>query len=91
MDHNDQKKGTSENPFLPPLFMLQFQIRSFYPNAWRKDGNSKISVLIVIINMVLSKISQNLFEMISIQYCDSSRKPEQTLELVGFDIMHYNN
>ena len=91
MHHNDQKKGTLENPSLPPLFMLQFQIRSFYPNAWRKDGNSKILVLIVIINMVLSKISQNLFEMISIQYCDSPRKPEQTLELVGFDIMHYNN
>ena len=41
MHHNDQKKGTSENPFLPSLFMLQFQIRSFYPNAWRKDGNRK--------------------------------------------------
>ena len=91
MHHNDQKKGTSENPSLPPLFMLQFQIRSFYPNAWRKDGNSKILVLIVIINMALSKMSQNLSEMISIQYCDSPGKPEQTLELVGFDIMHYNN
>ena len=90
MHHNDQKKGTSENPSLPPLFMLQFQIRSFYPNAWRKDGNSKILVLIVIINMVLSKMSQNLSEMISIQYCDSPGKPEKTLELFGFDIMHYN-
>ena len=62
--------------------MLQFQIRSFYPNAWRKDGNS------IIIHMVLSKVSQNWSEMISIRYCDSPGKPEQALELVGFDIMH---
>ena len=46
-------------------------------------------VLIVIINMVLYKMSQNWSEMISIWYCDSPGKPEQTLELVGFDIMHY--
>ena len=52
---------------------------------------AKRLVLIVIINMVLSKMSQNWSEMISIRYCDSLGKPEQTLELVGFDIMHYNN
>ena len=86
MHHNDQKKGTSENPSLPPLFMLQFQIHSFYPNVSRK---AKRFVLIVIINMVLSKMSQNWSEMISIRYCDSPGKPKQTLELVGFDIMHY--
>ena len=70
---------------------FNFESVHFIQMLGKKMVIAKRLVLIVIINMVLSKISQNLFEMISIQYCDSPRKPEQTLELVGFVIMHYNN